>query len=410
MKIIVYEHVSGGGYAGQELQPSILAEGFAILRTVVSDFKASGHKVTVLLDARISQLNPPLNVDCQVPIFRSQDPELILQNMALINDAVYIIAPETGQVLQSLVKFMEQTGKISLNSESETIQKVSEKTVLYNTLQKNTILVPQTLAFKTASDLAEVKQAIKNKFGYPAVFKPIDGVSCGGLSLVKENSQVEKAILKIRNQFNGKNFVVQEFVPGEDVSVSLLAAAGKAYPISLNKQNVNIASPNDVSSYEGGVVPFNHPIKQEAFEAAKKAVEAFSGLKGYVGVDLVLSDQKAFVVDVNSRLTTSYVGLSKTAKFNVAQALVDAVLKGQAPVKPESNGFVCFSKIVTSKPNVNAFQEASKIIGVVSPPFPLNAEFKACSLVAGYGNSLEIAKLELEEAKKRLSDIVNRGK
>jgi tyramine---L-glutamate ligase len=410
LKIIIYEHVSGGGYASQELQSSILAEGFSILRTVASDFKASGHKVTVLLDARISLLNPPLNVDCQIPVFPSQDPKLLLQNIAKINDAIYIIAPETGQVLQSLVKIINQTGKISLNSEFEAIKRVSDKTVLYNILQKNSIPIPQTLTFEINVNLSEVKKAIKSKFGYPAIFKPIDGVSCGGLSLVKEDSQVEKAILKIRTESSGKNFVAQEFIRGKSVSVSLLVAAGKAYSVSLNSQNVTIALSNDVSSYEGGVVPFDHPLKQEAFKAAEKIAVVFSGLKGYVGVDLVLSNYKPFVVDVNSRLTTSYVGLSKTAKFNVAQAMLEVVLKGQASIKTGNNGFACFSKVVTSKPSINAFQEATKVNQIISPPFPLNSESKACSLVTGYGNSLEIAQLEFEEAKKRLFDIVNRGK
>ena len=92
-------------------------------------------------------------------------------------------------------------------------------------------------------------------------------------------------------------------------------AGGEALALSLNKQNINLAMPVQVSTYEGGVVPFEHPLKQKAFSAAKKAVECFSGLRGYVGVDVVLAEEKAFVVDVNPRLTTSYVGLSKTAKF-----------------------------------------------------------------------------------------------
>ena len=103
LRIIVYEHVSGGGYAQQPIPPSVLSEGFGMLRTVVSDFKAAGHEVTVLLDERLSKLNPPLDADCTVPIFYASEPKRFLSNIAKINDAVYVIAPETGQTLQSLV-------------------------------------------------------------------------------------------------------------------------------------------------------------------------------------------------------------------------------------------------------------------------------------------------------------------
>jgi len=57
LRILVYEYVSGGGYAQQTISPSILAEGYAMLRCVTADFSAAGHEVTVLLDERISKAN-----------------------------------------------------------------------------------------------------------------------------------------------------------------------------------------------------------------------------------------------------------------------------------------------------------------------------------------------------------------
>ena len=77
MKIIVYEHVSGGGYAGQPIPSGVLAEGYGMLRGVVADFKAAGHEVTVLLDERISKLNPPIDADCTVPIFYANEPKTV---------------------------------------------------------------------------------------------------------------------------------------------------------------------------------------------------------------------------------------------------------------------------------------------------------------------------------------------
>ena len=40
LKVIVYEHVSGGGYAGQPIPAGVLAEGFGMLRSVVADFSS----------------------------------------------------------------------------------------------------------------------------------------------------------------------------------------------------------------------------------------------------------------------------------------------------------------------------------------------------------------------------------
>jgi len=410
LRLLVYEHMSGGGYAGQPIPLSVLSEGFGMLRSIVSDFKSAGHEVTVLLDARLSKLNPPIVADCTIPVFYPKEAEKSLINAAKINDAVYVIAPETGQTLQSLVELVESTGKVSLNCDARAIQRVADKAVLYETLKKNGLPTPNTVVFNVDEGLAEVKQTIRSKFSYPMVFKPMDGVSCGGLSIVKEGAQVEKAVAKIKTESAGKHFIVQEFIDGESASVSVLCTGDKALAISLNRQNVNVAAPKAVSSYEGGTVPFNHPLKQEAFSIGEKVVESFSGLRGYVGVDLVLVNDKPFVVDVNPRLTTSHVGLCRVATFNVTEAIVNAVLKGKLPTKQEINGFVYFSKVETPKPTVSAFEKAAQIKEVVSPPFPLDDNDKACSLVAGQGESLDNSRLRFEEAKKRLLNIISGGK
>lgn len=378
-----------------------------MLRCVVTDFKAAGHEVTVLLDARLSKLNPPIDADCTVPIFYSQEPEKFLKSIAQINDALYVIAPESGQILQELAELVEKTEKTSLNCESSTIGKVADKAVLYEKLQKNDFPTPKTLTLNLTDSLMQIKQTIKCELTYPVVFKPVDGVGCGGLSLVKEESQIEKAIAKVKAESKSALFLAQEFINGDSASVSLLSNGKKAMALSLNKQNIILAGSDAVSSYEGGVIPYDYWLKQDVFKVAEKIVEAFPGLRGYVGVDFVLTEHKAFVVDVNPRLTTSYVGLRKVADFNVAEELVDAVVKGKLPTKHENLGYVCFLKTETPIPTIDAFQKAAKLDTVISPPFPLTDNTKSCALIIGFGDSLDVAQRRLEEAKKHLFSIIS---
>jgi hypothetical protein len=405
MKVIVYEHVSGGGYCGQLIPPSFLAEGFAMLRSVVGDFKAAGHTVTVLLDDRLSRLNPPIGADFVVPVSYFNEPQRFLIDIAKINDATYVIAPESGKILQSLVALMEKTEKISLNCESETIAKVGNKAVLYEKLEKTGFLVPKTLVLENGTAL----QQELHKLSYPLIFKPVDGAGASGLSTVKEFSQVGKALLKIEGESTSKRFIVQEFFEGERVSVSLLSTGKKAMAVSLNKQNMVIAEPDELSSYQGGIVPFEHPREHDAFAVAKKVVELFPGLRGYVGVDLILTENAVFVVDVNPRLTTSFVGLHKVANFNVAEALINSVMSGKLPLKPEVQGVACFSKQEMRSPTNEGYRKALNVAGLLSPPFPLQGNTKSCALVMGYGKDCESACLGLEEAKKQLQDSGSRG-
>ncbi len=404
LRIIVYEHVSGGGYAGQPIPSSVLAEGYAMLRGVAADFKAAGHEVTVLLDDRISKLNPPLEADCTVPILYANEPQRFISNIASINDAIYIIAPETGQTLQKLVERAQATGKIVLNSKFDSIAKASDKATLDEHLRKNGFSTPKTITFNIDDDLTTVKAELRTELAYPILIKPTDGTSCDGIYLLKSEYELEKALTKTKTESPQKVYVAQEFVKGESTSVSLIANGKKAVAISLNKQQVTLAQIGAESHYDSGCVPLEHPLKQQAFTLTEKVVESL-GLRGYVGVDVVLGEDKPYVVDVNPRLTTSYVGLRAVAGFNVGQAVIEAVVEDKLPAQNPINNVACFAKIQTPKPNLEAFQQAAKSTEVISPPFPLD-EANTYALIMGQGKNMQDASVRLEEAKKTVCSIM----
>jgi predicted ATP-grasp superfamily ATP-dependent carboligase len=408
LRLLVYEHVSGGGFADETLPASVLSEGFGMLRTLASDFKAAGHNITIMLDARIAKLNPPIAVDCVVPVFSCQEAQANLPKLSEQTDAAYIIAPETDGVLLSLVEAVEQTGIASLNCESGAIEKVFDKVGFYEFMRKLGLSVPATLTFSVMDDLKEIAKGVRGGLGFPVVFKPSDGVSCGGVSVVREETQVAGAVAKIKAESLDKRFLVQEFIKGAAASVSLLSTGSNVVPASLNQQDVVIETPEACSRYNGGSVPFDHPRQAEAFEAAKKLVKSVQGLRGYVGVDFVLTDKEAVAVEVNPRLTTSYVGLRRVVNFNPAQAIANAVLNRKLPTQVEKRGYAYFSKVETSIPTASALQETYSIDGVVSPPFPVS-NGAASALVASYGGTLRDAEVGFREAKKRVLDTISRG-
>lgn len=401
MNILVYEHACGGGFAEGAVSPGILAEGFGMLRSVASNLKAAGHQVTIILDEGLSRLNPPLEADCVIPIFSFREAQQAILKACADTDAAYIIAPETGGTLQTLVEFIEQNGVPLLNSRSNGIKAVSDKANLYEILKDNKLRTPKTVRVNVAQ---YVKEAITAKFDFPVVFKPVDGVGCSGLSIVKNESQVEGAIAKIDAELASESFMVQEYIEGEAVSVSLLCTGNKAMPISLNKQNVALSTPDKASCYVGGCVPFEHKMKQKAFNTAEKVLSCFSGLKGYIGVDLILTEKGPVIVDVNPRLTTSFIGLSQISGFNFADAIAKAALKNDLPADAPLSGYCCFSKIQTKKATLDSLDALYQAPGVVSPPFPIQDYEEGCALIFGQGNSVDEACRRLEEAKKRVLD------
>ena len=338
--------------------------------------------------------------------FAPEEPKRFIADIAKINDAVYVIAPETDQTLRRMVEFSEGISKISLNCKSGAIEKASNKAALYEMLEDRGFPIPQTLTRNIDEPAEELSQAIKNELSYPVLFKPVDGTSCSGISIVANKNSLEAALSKIKRVSTNKHFIIQEYVKGFSTSASVLSNGKKARAISINYQSINLAEPYCDSKYNGGYVPFNHPLRGNAAVLAEKVVESIPGLRGYVGVDLVLTNDDVFVVDVNPRLTTSYVGLHRVAGFNIAAALIDAVINGKLPHLVENHGVACFSKVVTKRPVDKRFSASNKTGFCSYASLPIGKQRQIYCFSLGNGNSLEAAELRLEEAKKNLLNIV----
>ena len=80
--------------------------------------------------------------------------------------------------------------------------------------------------------------------------------------------------------------------------------------------------------YLGGSSPIEPALADRAQRLALAALACFPATCGYVGVDLVLGQADDgsgdVVVEVNPRLTTSYVGLRRLLQTNLATAVVAA--------------------------------------------------------------------------------------
>lgn len=295
MKIAIYEYVSGGGYAQQPIPAGLLAEGYAMLRSISFDFKAAGHEVTVLLDERISKLNPFITADFTVPIVYANEPKKFLSNISSVNDAIFIIAPESSQTLQNLVESIETNGKICLNCTTQAIAKVSNKATLNQHLNITQITTPKTLIFNFNDDIDKTAKQINQELTYPIVLKNLDGAGCSGMSIIKTPESLNSAIAKLQNNTNVPQFIVQNFINGLPASVSVISNGKKAVAVSLNKQQITLAQPTEESQYVGGCVPLEHLLSAKACSIAERLVESITGLRGYVGVDVVLSEDSVFV-------------------------------------------------------------------------------------------------------------------
>jgi len=351
MRILAYEFAIGGGLAGRPVPESLAREGRAMLTALVADLARIGrHEIVTTADRRFT-LHTPRGVDVVTIGVRGAQSFDELVSWA---DAVWLIAPETGGCLERLARRVERLGKTLLGSTSTAIRRASDKHRLPGVLAHCGVAHPRTRLLGAGENAAPIAEAL----GYPIVVKPRRGAGCEGVRLawnprelrlaVRARPQVrltaEATYESVRGVRLQPDRVLQQYVRGVHASVSLISDGSRAVALSVNAQAIRAARN---FAYRGGRTPLDHPLAERAIDAAMRTCEAFPGLHGYVGVDLVLTSADAVVIEVNPRLTTAYLGVRsainrRSSSGNIAEMAIDACA-GKLPARPRIARHVRFT-------------------------------------------------------------------
>jgi hypothetical protein len=167
---------------------------------------------------------------------------------------------------------------------------------------------------------------------FPAVWKPRFGAGSQATFLIRDVDDIPRLEDRRRAEGWSGEMILQAYVPGRAVSVAFLASTGALVSLPAVEQHL---STDERFHYLGGRSPLPEPLDRRARALAERAARCVEGLHGWFGVDLVLGDTEDgsgdAVIEINPRLTTSYVGLRRLAHFNLAETLL-AVAAGSRPL------------------------------------------------------------------------------
>ncbi len=324
--ILVFEYFTASG----EKDKCIISEAEALIFALLDDL-AEIPKDVVLNKSYEHAVDNFENVN---PIFIEGDVVDWLKDNASEFERAIFISAENDNNLYNITKILEENNVKTYTSTAEACFKSSDKSESYEALY-DVVPQPRTFRFKidpkgywkrAIEHLYEKWQAEDPLTKLKIIIKPLIGVDCEDIVVIEDIGDLTLDLDKIF--VPGSRVIVQEFIEGTDVSVSLISDGTVALPISLNQQFVELK--DDKGTYLGGKLPYENRYKDEAFEIAKKAVEAIDGLKGFVGVDLIINaDEKdiysVYLLEINSRFTTPYVGLKQIANFNIAKSIVELI-------------------------------------------------------------------------------------
>ncbi len=317
LHLFLYELVTGGGMLDQSaVPPSLLAEGSAMLAALAADFAAIGDvKISALRDGRLEDLGLS---GCAAHVVRHADQERgLFAQLAAEADWTVVIAPELDGMLLQRVRCVEAVGGRPLGPGSELVALASDKQRTAEHLAAAGVPAPQGRVL--AAD-----EPLPANFSYPAVLKPLDGAGSHEVRLV--------ATADAAPARRSQPMRLERFCEGTPVSVAALCGPRGHVLLPPCRQRL---SGDGRFRYLGGSLPLAPPLAARATRLAEQALAALDHPLGYLGLDLVLGPEphrpEDVVIEINPRLTTSYVGLRAACTGNLAAAML-ALAQGEPAV------------------------------------------------------------------------------
>ena len=311
VKFFVHEFVTGGGFfqlRAETPSGSLLREGTAMLNALVGDLVQLPHaEVVVLQDTRLE----PIQVDgCSVVQVSGYDQEArMIEELAKSADWTVLIAPG---VRRSVVA-TKSTGPA--NRRATSVSPAGDDSLGHKQARE-----PVAAGNEPASPVPrwcrwQHHAEIPPDFPFPAVLKPVDGAGSLGVRRVDSPTDIPApADTPLR---------LEELCQGVAASVAVIMGPSGYVLLPACRQHL---SRDGHFTYLGGETIMESELRGRATRLARKAVGIVSGTTGYLGVDIILGREddgtQDRAIEINPRLTTSYIGLRRAVRDNLADVML----------------------------------------------------------------------------------------
>lgn len=324
-RLLIYEECLAAGTTGPlgaALTADLLVEGQAMACAFAEDCQRSnGWHVRVARAAEFRDRWPQQVSWRWLDYTHALDGSLNdwLGQQAARADLTLIIAPECHGILEQRARAVLAAQGQLLGPDPAWIALASDKTATLRRLSEFFVPVPRGM-HGTLVELAAWPGP------FPAVLKPNDGVGAGGVRRVRERAELLLALKELAEQYPAPSiWRCEEFLPGQAASVAILAGSVKYDVLLPATQRVEFDA-QGYAHYRGGAFTLTEQQQARARQLGAKVSRVLPRIHGYFGIDLILGEaadgSQDAVLEINPRLTTSYLGLRAVCAESLADALL----------------------------------------------------------------------------------------
>lgn len=264
----------------------------------------------------------------------------------------------------------------------------------------------------------EEYEKIKGDIQLPIVVKPSDGSASKGVSIVKNEKEIDEAIKNAFKNSRCSAIYVEGYIEGKEYSVESFVYDGKIYVLGII--NHMIKRENGRITEEGHSVPsgLSTDIEEIIKNEVKKAITALKINYGSVNMDIILENEnRPYIIDVGPRIGLNLIAshmIPYSTNVNIIDNTISSSLGEHVSFEFEENKPIATRLLILKSGKIRNIGDFSKLIDgkkVLNIVLtvkegdsikPYNVKSDTCGWVIATGNNLEEANNNAITAKKQI--------
>lgn len=311
---------------------------------LINAIKRDGHKCIV---ASIDGNYPGLKVAdeiCNVDITDLDAVSKAVKELKM--DAVTTCCLDTG--IAALGYACDKNNLIGLSSKAAKIS--NDKFLMKTAFMENGV---NTARFKRVNSKEDIAEVI-DEFDFPMIVKAIDLQGSKGIYIANNEEELYSGFEKTMNDTNKDFCIIEEFIVGEEFGAQSFIVDGEI---------LYVMPTGDITYLSGTNVPVGHyvPLKVDdellakIEEQVKLAIKAIGLNNCAVNVDLILKDNKIYIIELTGRVGANCLPELSSIYFgiDVYKMIYEMAIGNDAKsyFLKEKNDFTtpCYAKMITSE-------------------------------------------------------------
>ena len=302
--LIIFEYFTANPQNNKNIDKSVLSEGKKMINKLAEILSQNTVNVTVyVIKNQMIKILKKKNISYLITD-KKKDWFEVIKNFDKSKTKVILIAPETGNLLYKIAKKISESGFKLLNSDLNSLLIFSSKLETSKYLKRKNIPFIKDLKLKNCI----------HKGKNDLILKPEHSAGSENIFLIKD----QFSLIDITKRIN-YSYIIQKYYKNHLGSFSMLCRNGSNILLTCNKHIIKLEK-NKIKQL-GSEIGAYEKFRNEFQKLADQISHNFQGLLGFIGVDVIMDKKVWKVLEVNSRLTSSFVHLNRSYDDNIFEVI-----------------------------------------------------------------------------------------